>query len=461
MERSRLDLHRGGAGEPLVLVHGTGHTWRGWKPMLRLLEPRFDVLAVDLPGFGYSPHSRTGCADRGGARRRGGERAGRGGVRHGPGRQLAGRVDRWSSPAAGAPHDAAISPLGLGLPRENRWGISILLAMRWLARNLPAPRAVCAAVGRTLFAGPALGKPWRADPDDMIEQSRLFGDAPGVPGDGRRRRGPAAARAARARLPGAGAVGHEGPDPAAPPGPPFRAPDPRRRAALPEGLGHADVGRPRRAGRGDRRAGAQALGPSGAQRRRRERRGDHNQDEGEALEHDPTGSLAIGSPNTRIPPLIAVTLAAALVRVMTGTASPFCNPRAHAKKAITEASTQVSGQGDTSPAHSEVADRPGERLDGHVGDEQDAGGGAEHPRRGGSWDQAGDSTRSVPITSSADSNAIIAARVVRVRAAAVRERGRQQHETERREANAGPLAGADGEAEEPLGEHRQNTSPPR
>src|ERR687896_2293923 len=53
--RMDLDHHHGGAGEPLVLIHGIGHTWRGWKPMLPLLEPRFDVLAVDLPGFGHSP----------------------------------------------------------------------------------------------------------------------------------------------------------------------------------------------------------------------------------------------------------------------------------------------------------------------------------------------------------------------------------------------------------------------
>ncbi len=45
-----LDHHRGGSGEPLVLIHGIGHTWRGWKPMLPELERRFDVLAVDLPG---------------------------------------------------------------------------------------------------------------------------------------------------------------------------------------------------------------------------------------------------------------------------------------------------------------------------------------------------------------------------------------------------------------------------
>ena len=49
-----LDHHRGGSGEPLVLIHGIGHTWRGWKPMLPELERSFDVLAVDLPGFGRS-----------------------------------------------------------------------------------------------------------------------------------------------------------------------------------------------------------------------------------------------------------------------------------------------------------------------------------------------------------------------------------------------------------------------
>jgi pimeloyl-ACP methyl ester carboxylesterase len=36
-------------------VHGVGHTWRGWRPMLQLLEPNFDVLVIDLPGFGHSP----------------------------------------------------------------------------------------------------------------------------------------------------------------------------------------------------------------------------------------------------------------------------------------------------------------------------------------------------------------------------------------------------------------------
>jgi pimeloyl-ACP methyl ester carboxylesterase len=46
---------RSGSGEPLVLVHGFG-SFRGvWAPVLPLLEPEREVIAIDLPGFGESP----------------------------------------------------------------------------------------------------------------------------------------------------------------------------------------------------------------------------------------------------------------------------------------------------------------------------------------------------------------------------------------------------------------------
>lgn len=44
----------GGAGEPLVLLHGFGADKDTWPPLARLLTRHFHVYAPDLPGFGES-----------------------------------------------------------------------------------------------------------------------------------------------------------------------------------------------------------------------------------------------------------------------------------------------------------------------------------------------------------------------------------------------------------------------
>src|SRR5947208_5328720 len=48
-------LYRGGSGEPLVVLHGGGATWRLWKPAIEFLEPDFEVLAPTLPGHWGGP----------------------------------------------------------------------------------------------------------------------------------------------------------------------------------------------------------------------------------------------------------------------------------------------------------------------------------------------------------------------------------------------------------------------
>jgi pimeloyl-ACP methyl ester carboxylesterase len=178
-----LDHHRGGSGEALVLVHGVGHTWRGWKPMLPLLEPSFDVLGVDLPGFGYSPPLPPGVdstvealadAVEPAMDAAGFEQA------HIAGNSLGGWIALELARRGRATTVVAISPAGLWHGREKDWGAGILRGMRWLARNVPAPDAVVRnPVGRSLFAGPTVARPWRMDPDDVIEVLGLYASAPG------------------------------------------------------------------------------------------------------------------------------------------------------------------------------------------------------------------------------------------------------------------------------------------
>jgi pimeloyl-ACP methyl ester carboxylesterase len=56
----RLNHHRTGAGEPLVLLHGIGHRWQGWIPVMDRLSPHREVIAIDLPGFAGSPEPPRG-----------------------------------------------------------------------------------------------------------------------------------------------------------------------------------------------------------------------------------------------------------------------------------------------------------------------------------------------------------------------------------------------------------------
>ncbi len=49
-----INCHREGGGEPVVLLHGVGHHWQAWRPVIDLLAGEFDLLACDSPGFGSS-----------------------------------------------------------------------------------------------------------------------------------------------------------------------------------------------------------------------------------------------------------------------------------------------------------------------------------------------------------------------------------------------------------------------
>ena len=51
---ARLSMMEAGTGPPVVALHGLGGTKGSFLPTVAALEPRFRVIAVDLPGFGDS-----------------------------------------------------------------------------------------------------------------------------------------------------------------------------------------------------------------------------------------------------------------------------------------------------------------------------------------------------------------------------------------------------------------------
>lgn len=45
---------RAGAGAPLILLHGNGHSWHEFADVIAPLSQRYDVIAWDMPGHGRS-----------------------------------------------------------------------------------------------------------------------------------------------------------------------------------------------------------------------------------------------------------------------------------------------------------------------------------------------------------------------------------------------------------------------
>src|SRR5689334_15549510 len=52
--RTRVRLEGDPAGRPVVLLHGIGRSLEDWEPQFDLLADGNRLIALDLPGFGYS-----------------------------------------------------------------------------------------------------------------------------------------------------------------------------------------------------------------------------------------------------------------------------------------------------------------------------------------------------------------------------------------------------------------------
>jgi pimeloyl-ACP methyl ester carboxylesterase len=161
--------HRAGSGEPLVLIHGIGSSWRVWKPVLPALEARHDVLAISLPGFGESPPldrepTVPALAD---AVEEELDAAGME-TAHLAGNSLGGWLSAELARRGRARSVVAISPAGLWTPKEHEFAMRSLEASYASARRLApfAGRLTRSPVLRALLYLQVAARGWRLDSDE-------------------------------------------------------------------------------------------------------------------------------------------------------------------------------------------------------------------------------------------------------------------------------------------------------
>ncbi|GIH16503.1 alpha/beta fold hydrolase [Rugosimonospora africana] len=184
--------HRVGTGEPLLLLHGIGHRWQAWQPVLDRLAEHHDVLAVDLPGFGASalPDGPVGMRDT--VARLHAFVTGLGVERpHVAGNSLGGAIALELAAAGLAASVTALSPAGFATPWEVRWALGTLRMHRFTAR-VPDPvlhRVARSPRLRMLAFGMIVARPGLLDPDVAVADARALRDCPGFPPVARAARG--------------------------------------------------------------------------------------------------------------------------------------------------------------------------------------------------------------------------------------------------------------------------------
>jgi pimeloyl-ACP methyl ester carboxylesterase len=179
-----LAFVRSGTGAPLVLLHGLGASRRSWDPVLAALASRFDVIAVDLPGFGHSV-SRPGpgevppavlaqsVADLLDAL----------GVSHPhlAGNSLGGWVALELASRRPVASVTLLSPAGLWRQNTPLYDRISLRASRWLARHAGPvlSRVVGSRLGRALVLGQTHGHPMRLSAEYARAAVTELGRCPG------------------------------------------------------------------------------------------------------------------------------------------------------------------------------------------------------------------------------------------------------------------------------------------
>ncbi|MFC8292428.1 alpha/beta fold hydrolase [Streptomyces sp. NPDC057242] len=180
-----LTYERRGAGEPLLLLHGIGHHWQAWEPVLDVLAAERDVIAVDLPGFGASdalpegsPYDLSTVVPVLGAF------CGALGVErpHVAGNSLGGLLALELGREELVRSVTALSPAGFWTEAERRYAFGTLRAMRGAALSLPVPvieRLSRTPAGRTALTSTIYARPARRSPDAVVAETLALRGATG------------------------------------------------------------------------------------------------------------------------------------------------------------------------------------------------------------------------------------------------------------------------------------------
>ncbi|MEO3811725.1 alpha/beta fold hydrolase [Sphaerisporangium sp. B11E5] len=176
---------RRGAGEPLVLLHGIGHRWQGWEPVLGRVAEERDVIAVDFPGFGGSPGLGEGvsynaqtladaveglCAELGVVRP------------HVAGNSLGGYVALTLAARGTVRSATALSPAGFWSAGESAYARGVLRGLRWVSRVVPdgvVRVAAGSSLGRGVLMGMVVARPGNVTAAAMAGDVRALRDAVG------------------------------------------------------------------------------------------------------------------------------------------------------------------------------------------------------------------------------------------------------------------------------------------
>ncbi len=179
-----LAYTRSGAGTPLVVLHGFGSSRHAWDPVVPALAGRFDVLAVDLPGFGDSGPLPAGAAPAPAALA-----AAVAGLLddlgitdpHVAGNSLGGWVALELADIRPVASLTLLSPAGLWRGSVPLYQRASLRATRWLSQHAAGAlsRLVSYRLGRALVLGQTHGRPFRVSPGYARTAIRAMGTCPG------------------------------------------------------------------------------------------------------------------------------------------------------------------------------------------------------------------------------------------------------------------------------------------